>query len=107
MGELGKRADSLGRMSSPDAVLARKMWRTLEPVHGMIYFAPSAATAYAELGVEGQPGYFASRAGLPTLTIQWHFVDAGSADSGAVNGRLIRFLRGLFLPMAQQAAASL
>src|SRR3954452_18989241 len=49
-------------LSSSDAVLARKMWRTLEPVHGMIYFAPSASAAYADLGVKGQAGYFASRA---------------------------------------------
>ena len=45
-----------------DTTLARKMWRTLEPYHGMIYFAPRAAAAYAELGVEGRAGYFASRA---------------------------------------------
>ena len=25
-----------------DRVLARKMWRTLEPYHGMIYFVPEA-----------------------------------------------------------------
>ncbi|HEY2215333.1 MAG TPA: hypothetical protein VGH31_09775, partial [Acidimicrobiales bacterium] len=43
------------------ALLARKTWRTLEPLHGMIYFAPEAAQAYAELGVKGTRGYFASR----------------------------------------------
>jgi hypothetical protein len=42
--------------------LARKMWRTLEPVHGLIYFTPRATDAYAALGVTGQAGYFASRA---------------------------------------------
>jgi hypothetical protein len=45
-----------------DPVVARKMWRTLEPYHGMIYFTPRAAEAYAELGVTGRAGYFASRA---------------------------------------------
>ena len=45
-----------------EPVLARKMWRTLEPYHGLVYFSPEAAAAYAELGVEGQAGYFASRA---------------------------------------------
>jgi len=45
-----------------DPTLARKMWRTLEPYHGMIYFAPAAAAAYATLGVTGRSGYFASRA---------------------------------------------
>lgn len=43
-------------------VLARKTWRTLEPLHGMIYFVPEAAEAYAQLGITGTAGYFASRA---------------------------------------------
>jgi hypothetical protein len=45
-----------------DPVMARKMWRTLEPYHGMIYFTPRAAEAYDELGITGRAGYFASRA---------------------------------------------
>ena len=50
-------------MSATDqALLARKTWRTLEPLHGMIYFVPEAATEYAVLGIEGRDGYFASRA---------------------------------------------
>jgi hypothetical protein len=44
-----------------EPVTARKMWRTLEPYHGLIYFTPEAARAYARFGVEGQGGYFASR----------------------------------------------
>lgn len=44
-----------------DSVLARKMWRTLEPYHGMIYFAPEATAAYDAVGVRGMDGYFASR----------------------------------------------
>jgi hypothetical protein len=44
------------------ATLARKMWRTLEPYHGLIYFTPRATDAYAALGITGQAGYFASRA---------------------------------------------
>jgi hypothetical protein len=45
-----------------DPLLARKTWRTLEPVHGMIYFAPEAAERYAALGIDNQrTGYFASR----------------------------------------------
>ncbi|HET6705435.1 SCO6745 family protein [Amycolatopsis sp.] len=40
---------------------ARRTWRLLEPYHGMIYFAPEAAAAYAELGLTGRAGYFASR----------------------------------------------
>lgn len=45
-----------------DSQLARKMWRTLEPYHGLIYFAPEATAAYEALGVTGFSGYFASRA---------------------------------------------
>lgn len=40
---------------------ARACWRTLEPYHGMIYFVPEAADAYAAEGVTGRSGYFASR----------------------------------------------
>jgi hypothetical protein len=45
-----------------EPVVARKMWRTMEPYHGLIYFAPEATAAYAELGIHGFDGYFASRA---------------------------------------------
>jgi hypothetical protein len=45
-----------------DPVMARKMWRTLEPYHGMIYFTPRATEAYADIGITGRAGYFASRA---------------------------------------------
>jgi hypothetical protein len=44
------------------ALRARKTWRTLEPLHGMVYFVPEAAEAYAGLGITGRAGYFASRA---------------------------------------------
>jgi hypothetical protein len=44
------------------ALLARKTWRTLEPLHGAIYFAPEATEAYGRLGITGHAGYFASRA---------------------------------------------
>jgi hypothetical protein len=43
-------------------ILARKMWRTLEPYHGLVYFTSRATEAYAALGITGQAGYFASRA---------------------------------------------
>ena len=48
--------------SDPGPLLARKTWRTLEPLHGMIYFVPEAAEAYERLGITGRTGYFASRA---------------------------------------------
>jgi hypothetical protein len=40
---------------------ARKTWRTVEPLHGMVYFAPEAADSYARLGLRPEAGYFASR----------------------------------------------
>jgi hypothetical protein len=49
-------------MSTASPELAHKMWRTLEPYHGIIYFTPHAPVVYAELGIEGRDGYFASRA---------------------------------------------
>ena len=45
-----------------DPTVARRTWRTLEPYHGLVYFAPEAAARYQALGVEGFHGYFASRA---------------------------------------------
>jgi hypothetical protein len=44
------------------ALVAHKTWRTVEPLHGMIYFVPEAAEAYGRLGITGRDGYFASRA---------------------------------------------
>ncbi len=45
---------------------ARKTWKTLEPVHAMIYFAPEAREEYAGVGfdLKANPalGYFPSRA---------------------------------------------
>jgi hypothetical protein len=48
-------------MSDAATLVARKTWRTVEPLHGMVYFVPEAAAAYATLGVKGRDGYFASR----------------------------------------------
>ncbi len=46
-----------------DSVTARKTWRTLEPIHGAIYFVPEAAEEYRTLGIDDRMrGYFASRA---------------------------------------------
>jgi hypothetical protein len=49
-------------MAPVDPAIARKNWRTLEPYHGLVYFAPEAAEQYAQLGVEGFGAYFNSRA---------------------------------------------
>jgi len=46
-----------------DPSLARKTWRSLEPLHAMIYFVPEAQAAYEAVGIRGsRMGYFASRA---------------------------------------------
>jgi hypothetical protein len=46
-----------------EPVVARKMLRTLEPYHGVIYFAPEPREAYRALGIEDRMmGYFGSRA---------------------------------------------
>ncbi|TWP54196.1 hypothetical protein FKR81_01135 [Lentzea tibetensis] len=42
--------------------VTRALWRCLEAVHGMIYFAPEAEKRYAEAGLDRASGYFASRA---------------------------------------------
>ncbi len=45
-----------------DAVIARKTWRTLEPIHGAIYFATQAGEEYRSIGLDDRmTGYFASR----------------------------------------------
>ena len=45
-----------------ESTLARKMWRTMEPFHGFVYFIDEAAAAYTEAGLApGRMGYFASR----------------------------------------------
>jgi len=46
-----------------DSVIARKTWRTVEPYHSAVYFAPEAAEEYRSVGVtDRMTGYFASRA---------------------------------------------
>ena len=45
-----------------DPIIGRKTWRTLEPIHGMIYFVPEASEHYRHAGLENpRSGYFASR----------------------------------------------
>jgi len=56
-----------------DPTIARRTWRTVEPLHGMIYFTPEAAEAFADLGLAGRMGYFGSR----------------SAPMGAVNAEVV------------------
>jgi len=78
-------------------VLARKMWRTLEPYHGLVYFTPHATRAYADLGIVGRAGYFASRA-----------APMGPVAAGVVVATFYNFDPGLVraaIPAAWEAAA--
>ena len=45
-----------------DPMIARRTWRTVEPIHGMIYFSREAHDELAALGLVDRMGYFASRA---------------------------------------------
>ncbi len=58
-------SDSPGTSATSDTVdpaEARRTWRSLEAVHGMIYFTPEAPPRYAAVGItSGRTGYFASR----------------------------------------------
>jgi hypothetical protein len=46
-----------------DPALAREIWRRIEPIHDVVYFAPEALSAIAEPGYKGfWMGYFAARA---------------------------------------------
>jgi len=70
-----------------EPTLARKMWRTLEPFHGFIYFSKDAVAEYAALGLEGRAGYFASRAApmgavtAPTVTATFFNFDPGLVEA--------------------------
>jgi hypothetical protein len=44
-----------------DPVIARKTWRTLEPIHGAVYFAREQSEIYDPIGLHGRSGYFATR----------------------------------------------
>jgi len=51
-----------GSASSVTPRIARLTFRTAEPIHGMIYFTPHRAAAYAQVGITHQRmSYFASR----------------------------------------------
>jgi hypothetical protein len=45
-----------------EPVIARKTWRTVEPIHGAVYFAAERDEEYGALGLREESGYFASRA---------------------------------------------
>src|SRR5674476_521131 len=48
---------TLSSSGTVSPVTARKTWRTVEPLHGMIYFAPEASEFYTALGIPPTAGY--------------------------------------------------
>ena len=44
-----------------DPIVARKTWRTVEPLHGLVYFAQERDEVYDGLGLRREQGYFVSR----------------------------------------------
>ncbi|MCU1622305.1 MAG: hypothetical protein JWL79_1150 [Frankiales bacterium] len=59
--------------------VARKTWRTLEPYHAMVYFAPEAQEEYLALGLDASQnraiGYFPARAAAMGA-VTWQTVQA-------------------------------
>ena len=55
-GMLLTRATYRSRVFAVDPVVARKTWRTLEPIHGIVYFAPEREEAFESLGLRSDQG---------------------------------------------------
>jgi hypothetical protein len=80
-----------------EPLTARRTLRTLEPLHGMIYFAPEASESYTRLGLEPEAGYFASRAAA-----------MGEVGADTVIATFFNFYPGLVraaIPSAWEAAS--
>ena len=67
---------------------ARAAWRRLEPVHAMIYFVPEGRRRYAELGLNGPAGYFASRSALVASRYEVRVAAAHAAQASQLLLRL-------------------
>jgi hypothetical protein len=67
-----------------DPVIARKTWRTLEPIHGAVYFAQEQAEAYGAIGLSGETAYFTTRA-----------APMGAVDAEVVIATFFNFFPGL------------
>jgi hypothetical protein len=107
------------------ARFARALWRVLEPLHAVVYFAPDVKTAFEDVGLYGfWRGYFASRAAPmgpvpPEVVIatfynfhpdmvRWAMTDTWEhADPGAVTAARLRLAdRTLRLWLGDEAPAS-
>lgn len=67
-----------------DPVIARKTWRTLEPIHGAVYFAREQSERYDPIGLHGRSGYFATRSAA-----------MGAVDADVVIATFFNFYPGL------------
>ncbi len=70
--------------AAPPDPIARKTWRTVEPLHAMVYFAPEAAHSYSALGLSVEAGYFVSRS-----------APMGAVDAAVVVATFFNFEPGL------------
>ncbi len=78
-----------------DSLLARKTWRTAEPLHAFIYFVPEADEQYEAAGLEpGRMGYFASRGAA-----------LGPVSAEVVIATFFNFWPGLVRPVIPKAWA--
>lgn len=76
---------------APSASTSRRMWRTLEPYHAMIYFAPEAPQEYGALGLDVQnnraSAYFPARAAalgaVPAAVVQAVFFNFSAVACAA------------------------
>lgn len=76
-----------------DPLLARKTWRTAEPLHAFIYFVSEADEQYEAAGLEpGRMGYFASRAAA-----------LGPVSAEVVIATFFNFWPGLVRPVIPRA----
>ena len=78
-----------------DPVVARKTWRTLEPIHGFVYFSPDAEPAYVAAGLKpGRMGYFASFMARPAIKSYyasgWHLHQSVVSRDGGENAFMMK-----------------
>ncbi|WP_214369661.1 SCO6745 family protein [Pseudonocardia sp. H11422] len=86
-------------MSDQDDHRARRMWRALEPVHAVTYFAPESKAACDELGTKGYWMSYCALRGAPL----------GEAPPEVVTALFYNFAPGLIaraLPAAWQVASA-
>src|SRR5688500_389579 len=59
-----------------DGTTSRRMHRTIEPIHAMVYFAPEAQEEYAALGLAGQAELSSPSRAAPLGRASWQLVQS-------------------------------